>query len=296
MIAVGLELGARLAERVAARRRGRDALRLDAVPRRAGVVCTLSRLLTIAEARRLFSPETTYLNAASYGLPPRPAVEALRGARSTSGATAGRTGTSGTGRSGESRAAWARAARRAGAPTSRSRGQVSAFTGLVALSLRARRARGVRGARLHVGDLAVPGRRRRVDAGAARAARRGDRRRHGGGRGQRRAVDRRARGRPRRDRRGRCAPRRADVRRRHAGERLAAARRGALRLPDGERLQVAALAARDVVHGGAARRRPSGCGRTWPAGTRATTRSTPTTTRRCGWPTTPAASTSRRRG
>ncbi len=32
--------------------------------------------LSIAEARRLFSPETVYLNTASYGLPPRPAWEA----------------------------------------------------------------------------------------------------------------------------------------------------------------------------------------------------------------------------
>jgi selenocysteine lyase/cysteine desulfurase len=33
--------------------------------------------LSIAEARRLFSPETAYLNTAGYGLPPRPAFEAL---------------------------------------------------------------------------------------------------------------------------------------------------------------------------------------------------------------------------
>ncbi len=40
------------------------------------MVGTLSGLLTVAQARRLFSPETTYLNSASYGLPPRPAFEA----------------------------------------------------------------------------------------------------------------------------------------------------------------------------------------------------------------------------
>ncbi len=33
--------------------------------------------LSIADARRLFSPEPAYLNTASYGLPPRPASEAL---------------------------------------------------------------------------------------------------------------------------------------------------------------------------------------------------------------------------
>jgi selenocysteine lyase/cysteine desulfurase len=33
--------------------------------------------VTLAEARALFSPETAYLNTAAYGLPPRPAFEAL---------------------------------------------------------------------------------------------------------------------------------------------------------------------------------------------------------------------------
>lgn len=33
--------------------------------------------LSIAEARRLFSPETVYLNTAAYGLPPQPAVDAF---------------------------------------------------------------------------------------------------------------------------------------------------------------------------------------------------------------------------
>ena len=36
--------------------------------------------MRIAEARGLWEPETTYLNTASYGLPPRPAWEALQGA------------------------------------------------------------------------------------------------------------------------------------------------------------------------------------------------------------------------
>ena len=34
-------------------------------------------MTTVAEAQRLFSPETVYLNTASYGLPPRPAYEAF---------------------------------------------------------------------------------------------------------------------------------------------------------------------------------------------------------------------------
>jgi selenocysteine lyase/cysteine desulfurase len=36
--------------------------------------------LSVAEARELWSPETVYLNTASYGLPPRPAWEALQAA------------------------------------------------------------------------------------------------------------------------------------------------------------------------------------------------------------------------
>jgi selenocysteine lyase/cysteine desulfurase len=36
--------------------------------------------MRIAEARRLWQPETTYLNTASYGLPPRPAWDALQAA------------------------------------------------------------------------------------------------------------------------------------------------------------------------------------------------------------------------
>jgi selenocysteine lyase/cysteine desulfurase len=45
--------------------------------------------VTIAEARALFSPETAYLNTAGYGLPPRPAFEAL--ARATDQWRHGRT-------------------------------------------------------------------------------------------------------------------------------------------------------------------------------------------------------------
>ena len=36
--------------------------------------------LSIADAQALFSPETVWLNTASYGLPPRPAWEALQAA------------------------------------------------------------------------------------------------------------------------------------------------------------------------------------------------------------------------
>ena len=37
-------------------------------------------MTSVAEARRLFSPENAYLNTASYGLPPRPAWEAMSAA------------------------------------------------------------------------------------------------------------------------------------------------------------------------------------------------------------------------
>ena len=37
--------------------------------------------MEVADAQRLFSPEGTYLNTASYGLPPRPAWEALQSAQ-----------------------------------------------------------------------------------------------------------------------------------------------------------------------------------------------------------------------
>ena len=37
--------------------------------------------MEVADAQRLFSPEGTYLNTASYGLPPRPAWEAVDSAQ-----------------------------------------------------------------------------------------------------------------------------------------------------------------------------------------------------------------------
>jgi selenocysteine lyase/cysteine desulfurase len=99
---------------------------------------TLSGLLTIAQARRLFSPETTYLNTASYGLPPRPAFEALQSAADEW--RHGRTGWDGWDRSvGVARAAWSRLH---GVPAEcvAVGNQVSSFAGVVALSL-PRRAR-----------------------------------------------------------------------------------------------------------------------------------------------------------
>ena len=94
---------------------------------------TLGGLLTVAQARRLFSPETTYLNTASYGLPPRPAFEALQVAADEW--RHGRTGWHGWDRSvGEARAVWARMH---GVPVEcvAVGNQVSSFAGVVALSL-----------------------------------------------------------------------------------------------------------------------------------------------------------------
>ncbi len=89
--------------------------------------------MELADARRLFSPEGTYLNTASYGLPPRPAWEAVQAAQDEW--RHGRTGFDGWDRSvGRSRSAWARlhgvpAADVAVGP------QVSPFAGLIAASL-----------------------------------------------------------------------------------------------------------------------------------------------------------------
>lgn len=89
--------------------------------------------MEVADARRLFSPEGTYLNTASYGLPPRPAWEAVQAAQDEW--RHGRTGFDGWDESvGRSRASWARlhgveAADVAVGP------QVSPFVGLVAASL-----------------------------------------------------------------------------------------------------------------------------------------------------------------
>ena len=89
--------------------------------------------MEVAEAQRLFSPEGAYLNTASYGLPPRPAWEAVQAAQDEW--RHGRTGFDGWDQSvGRSRTSWARmhgveAADVAVGP------QVSPFVGLVAASL-----------------------------------------------------------------------------------------------------------------------------------------------------------------
>ncbi len=89
--------------------------------------------MEVADAQRLFSPEGAYLNAASYGLPPRPAWEAVQAAQDEW--RHGRSGFDGWDESvGRSRASWARmhgveAADVAVGP------QVSPFVGLVAASL-----------------------------------------------------------------------------------------------------------------------------------------------------------------
>ena len=89
--------------------------------------------MEVADAPRLFSPEGTYLNTASYGLPPRPAWEAVQAAQDEW--RHGRTGFDGWDESvGRSRASWARlhgvdAEDVAVGP------QVSPFVGLVAASL-----------------------------------------------------------------------------------------------------------------------------------------------------------------
>ncbi|HWM12299.1 MAG TPA: aminotransferase class V-fold PLP-dependent enzyme [Solirubrobacteraceae bacterium] len=90
-------------------------------------------MLTLDEARQLFSPETTYLNTASYGLPPRPAFEALQAVADQW--RHGRTSWHDwDGATGSSRATWARMH---GVPASwvAVGNQVSSFAGLVAMSL-----------------------------------------------------------------------------------------------------------------------------------------------------------------
>ena len=89
--------------------------------------------MELADAQRLFSPEGTYLNTASYGLPPRPAWEALQAAQDEW--RHGRTGFDGWDESvGRSRTAWARLC---GVPVADVAigPQVSPFAGLVAAAL-----------------------------------------------------------------------------------------------------------------------------------------------------------------
>jgi selenocysteine lyase/cysteine desulfurase len=87
----------------------------------------------VAEARRLFSPETVYLNTASYGLPPRPAHEAFLAAADEW--RHGRTGFWGWDESvGAARASFARLHGVAEDDVAVG-SQASAFAALVALSL-----------------------------------------------------------------------------------------------------------------------------------------------------------------
>lgn len=87
----------------------------------------------VRSARHLFSPEGVYLNSATYGLPPRPAVEAMQ--RAADEWRHGRTGFDGWDRSvDEARATFARL--HGVAPEAVAVGpQVSVFVGLVAASL-----------------------------------------------------------------------------------------------------------------------------------------------------------------
>jgi len=88
---------------------------------------------SVAEARRLFSPENAYLNTASYGLPPRPAWDAMSVALDEW--RHGRTGFDGWDASvGASRESWARLMGVAAEDVAIGP-QVSPFAGMVAASL-----------------------------------------------------------------------------------------------------------------------------------------------------------------
>src|SRR5262245_34556783 len=94
--------------------------------------CRLPRV-DIAAARRLFAPERIYLNTATYGLPPRPAYDALLAAAAEW--RGGRTGYLGWDRSvGAARAAYARLAGVDAADVATGPA-VSLFAGLIAASL-----------------------------------------------------------------------------------------------------------------------------------------------------------------
>lgn len=148
--------------------------------------------------------------------------------------------------------------------------------------------------RLHQRPLPVPrpgrprGRRRRGPAGVpARGRRRG----HDAGRRVRGAVRRRARRRPRRPGGGVRADLDTGAARHDAGGRVAAGRRGPLRVHRLRGLQVAARGAGvGLLHGPARPARHAGATR--PAGTRARTGGTASTAARCGSRPTRAASTS----
>ena len=72
--------------------------------------------MDVAAAQRLFSPEGVYLNTASYGLPPRPAWEAMQAAADEW--RHGRTGFDGWDLSvGRARESWAAASSARATPT-----------------------------------------------------------------------------------------------------------------------------------------------------------------------------------
>jgi selenocysteine lyase/cysteine desulfurase len=90
---------------------------------------------TVAEARRLFSPENAYLNTASYGLPPRPAWDAMTAALDEW--RHGRTGFDGWDMSvGASRESWARLMGVAAQDVAIGP-QVSPFAGVIGAALQA---------------------------------------------------------------------------------------------------------------------------------------------------------------
>ena len=221
--------------------------------------------LSIAAAQTLWEPAGTYLNTASFGLPPRPAWDALQTALDD-----WRTGRTSWEHWGDATdAARASFARLSASNRARSRsGQRS--RGSSAWSPPSLPA----GSRVLAPDVEFTStlfpflvqERRGVTvrtvprSRARRRHRRDDRRR----RLQRRPDGDRRGGRPGGDLSRSSRPRRADRCRRNPGLRLAPARRSTLRHRRGGRLQVAARAPRHGLHGrraGAARRDRADCGR-----------------------------------
>ena len=176
-----------------------------------------SPAMALPQARRcarLFSPEGAYLNTATYGLPPRTAIEAT--SPPTSGATDGPGSPAGTSSVGRARAAFARLARVEHGDVAIG-SAVSAFAASSARRCRPARASSARRAT----SRACSSRSSRRGAAArgarpARAARRGARAASRPRRVLRGAERRRADRRPRRDRRRGRRPRRAHVRRHDA--------------------------------------------------------------------------------
>ena len=212
--------------------------------------------MRIAEARGLWEPEGIYLNTASYGLPPGPPGRRCR-RRWRTGARAARAGSTGA------RPRRPPAPRLRACARCRSSGSRSARTRRRWSGWSPPRCRTVRAS-----SPPRPSSPRRCGpswprGAASRSARvplaragRGDRRPHG--RGGFSAVQSSTASWPTRcDRRGGRPSRGAHGRRRHAGVRLAAARRNPLRRAGVRRLQVAALAARHRVHDAFAPSSPS---------------------------------------